>query len=114
MQRAKLPQLCALFCLLLTSCASHHQNPDKVDTLNFSQLENVQVDPRQASATPGGLSPLRIKSLEDSAMSIGAQGGLAWAAEAINAKMNKDRKHLDSIFNFNVLILNHGVLPPVL
>jgi defect-in-organelle-trafficking protein DotC len=28
--------------------------------------------------------------------------------------MEKDRKYLDSIFNFNVLMLNHGVMPPVL
>src|SRR5579862_6401534 len=100
------------FCLC--ACASRSTNLDRVDTTNLSQLESVQVNPRAPSISANGLSPLRTKSLEDSAMSIGAQGGLAWASNEINTRMNKDRKYLDSIFNFNTLMLNHGVLPPVL
>jgi defect-in-organelle-trafficking protein DotC len=102
------------FFLFLTACASHQTNLNNVDTTNLSQLESIKIDPRAPTAIPGGLSPLRQKSLEDSAMSIGAQGGLAWASSEINAKMNKDRKYLDTIFNFQVLMLNHGVMPPVL
>jgi defect-in-organelle-trafficking protein DotC len=103
-----------LFFLLLSSCASQQTNLDGVDTANLQQLESVKVDPRAPAASASGLSPLRQKSLEDSAMSIGAQAGLAWASSEINTRMNKDRKYLDSIFNFNALLLNHGVIPPVL
>ena len=39
---------------------------------------------------------------------------LAWASEQINAQMKKDRKYLETIFNFNAMVLSHGVIPPVL
>ena len=47
-------------------------------------------------------------------MSIGAQGGLAWASDQLNVKLEQDRKYLDTIFNFNAMMLSHGVMPPVL
>jgi defect-in-organelle-trafficking protein DotC len=101
---------------LLTACASHQQNLDNIDTTNISQLESVKVIPTSPSgtATKNELSSLRIKALKDSAMSIGAQGGLAWASEAMNVRMEADRKYLDTIYNFNAMMLSHGVLPPVL
>jgi len=109
---------CVLICIfilhLLTACSNHQQNLDNVDTANLSQLENVRVQLRAHSTSKTELSQLRVKSLRDSAMSIGAQGGLAWASEEINAHMNVDGKYLDSIFNFNAMVLSHGVMPPVL
>jgi hypothetical protein len=82
---------------LLTACASHQQNLDNIDTANISQLESVRVHTMSPSGSPikSDLSSLRIKALRDSAMSIGAQGGLAWASEAMNTKLNADRKYLD-------------------
>jgi len=87
-----------------------------VDTMNLSQLESVRVEPLRPSSsdTTGSLSGLRVKSLKDSAMSIGAQGGLAWATDQMNEKLNIDSKYLDSVFNFNAMVLSHGVVPPVL
>ncbi len=98
----------------VTSCAQRQQNLEKVDTTNLSQLESVRVQPQPPAGDKTELSQLRMKALQDSAMSIGAQGGLSWAAEKINVKLQKDRKYLDSIFNFNAMMLSHGVLPPVL
>ena len=57
---------------------------------------------------------MQSHALRDSALSIGAQGGLAWASEQINISMSKDSKYLDTIFNFNGMMLSHGVIPPVL
>lgn len=106
----------SIFFLLLSACGHHQQNLDNVDTANLSQLENVKVDPLAASNTPSGgeLSQLRVKSLQDSAMSIGAQGGLAWASEQMNARLVQDTKYLDTIYNFYAMVLTHGVMPPVL
>jgi defect in organelle trafficking protein DotC len=101
--------------LLSAGCSSQRQiNLDNVDTANLSQLESVRVNPRSPSGTRTEISQLRVKSLQDSAMSIGAQGGLAFASEQMNIRTDKDRKYLDSIFNFNAMMLTHGVLPPVL
>ncbi len=106
--------LSGLMLTMLTACATHQQNFDNIDTTNLSQLEAVRVEALSPSAAKTELSQLRIRSLQDSALAIGAQGGLAWASEQINAHLNKDRKYLDSIFNFNTMVLSHGVMPPVL
>jgi defect in organelle trafficking protein DotC len=100
--------------LLLTACGQHQQNLDNVNTANLAELERVKYEIRPPSDTSTGLSNIRAKSLEDSSMSIGAQGGLAWASDQINVHMNKDKKYLDSIFNFNAMVLSHGVISPVL
>ncbi len=105
----------SLFFLFITACSTtHQQNLDNIDTTNLSQLEGVRVEPLSPSNQKTELSQLRAKSLEDSAMSMGAQGGLAWASEQINGNLNKDRKYLDSIYNFNAMVLSHGIMPPVL
>ncbi len=110
-----LRQCCILALLgMLAACSSHQQNLSNVDTANLSQLENVRFVPTQASATQLKLGRLRAKMLKETAMTIGAQGGLAWASDQINTQMNKDKKYLDSIFNFDAMVLSHGVLPPVL
>lgn len=96
--------------LLLTACSSNH-NYD-VDTTNLNQLENVHFQPGVHQSND--LGQLRNRALEDTALSLGAQGGLAWSSEKINDQLNKDKKYLDSIFNFNAMVLSHGVMPPVL
>jgi len=98
--------------LLQSGCSVFHSN-QTVDTTNISQLENVS----QANLTPpssSDMSQMRNKLLVDTAMSLGAQAGLAWASEKMNAQLDKDHLYLDSIFNFNAMMLSHGVLPPVL
>lgn len=96
---------------LLTGCMAHHEQ--SVDPTNLNQLEDLssrQVHSEQALGNGG----LRIKALQDTAMSLGAQGGLARTSEEINASLLKDRWYLETIFNFNGMMLSHGVLPPVL
>lgn len=105
----------SLLFLLLSACASNKSvNLAAINTASLASLESVRVDPLKPSKSAGGLSNLRVRSLKDSAMSLGARGGLAWASGHINEGLENDKKYLDSIFNFNVLMLEHGVLPPVL
>jgi defect-in-organelle-trafficking protein DotC len=99
---------------LLSGCASHQQNLDNINTANLNQLESVRVDASPASPSKTELSQLRAKSLRDTAMSLGAQAGLASAAKQINSHTESNNKDLETIYNFNALMLNHGVLPPVL
>lgn len=100
--------------LLLSACAHHPIDLSTVDTSNINQLEQIRVEPLSHTESRNSLSPLRIKMLRDAAMSMSAQGGLSWASEQINAQLVTDQKYLDSIFNFYALVLNHGVMPPVL
>ena len=95
---------------LLTACAPHKQN---IDPMNFDDLQNMSADVSKAPAALE-VSQIRTKALEDTALSLGAQGGLAWGSQAINARLIKDRWYLETIYNFNGMMLSHGVLPPVL
>jgi defect-in-organelle-trafficking protein DotC len=95
---------------LLTACAHHTQN---VDSTNMQSLQSMSSDNTGATIS-ASTSQLRGKALEDTAMSVGARGGLAWASEKINERLTKDRWYLETIYNFNGMMLSHGVLPPVL
>ena len=60
------------------------------------------------------LTEVREASLKEIALGAGAQGGLAWQAKEFNQLLDKSSPELDAIFNFNSLLLNNGVLPPVI
>lgn len=110
--------LCLGATLFLCACTSMHTqtNLNNVDTANLSQLESVRNDPIAPTTANNGteVSAMRAKMLEDTALSVGAQGGLSWASQRINVKLEGDRKYLETIYNFNAMLLSHGVLPPVL
>ncbi len=57
---------------------------------------------------------LRTEALRDTAIAIGAQGGLAWRAERIDCVLKCQTKMLDRIYNFRALLLRDNILPPVL
>jgi len=99
--------------LFLTGCPKT-PSFDNIDTTNQAQLSTLYFVPRSPSASAIELSGLRIKALQDTAMSLGAQAGLAWASLHIDTQLQADRKYLDSIYNFNGMMLTHGVIPPVL
>lgn len=100
-----------LFVSLLTACASKKQD---IDPTNLSQLENLTADVNPSGEPLFQQTQIRSKALQDTALSIGAQGGLAWASEHINVRLNKDKWSLETVYNFNAMMLSHGVLPPVL
>jgi defect-in-organelle-trafficking protein DotC len=98
---------------LLAACSSSYK---EIDPTNLNQLQSLHDDASAdiAAGTSRELSSIRVKALEDTAMSISAQGGLAWASEHINSRLTKDRWYLETVYNFNGMMLSHGVLPPVL
>lgn len=61
-----------------------------------------------------GINNIRYDALKQSARSTGAQAGLAWRSKQINKLLLLQKSHLNQVFDFNFLILNHNVLPPVL
>jgi defect in organelle trafficking protein DotC len=61
-----------------------------------------------------GINNIRLTALKQVARSLGAQAGLAWRADQLDKIMLHQKHNLDQIFNFNYLVLNHNVLPPVL
>lgn len=57
---------------------------------------------------------IRVQVLRDTALSVGARGGLAWRAAEINKVLTYNEKKLFRLFNFNAMMLDKNVLPPVL
>jgi defect-in-organelle-trafficking protein DotC len=60
------------------------------------------------------INAARYAVLRDTAVTTGAQAGLAWRSQAINEMLEKDSRNLDKSFNFISLMLRCNVLPPVL
>ncbi len=60
------------------------------------------------------ISRIREMALKEIALSLGAQSGLAWRARQIDQELTRQSRKLDTIFDFNALILQHNILPPVL
>ncbi|MCX7121104.1 MAG: type IV secretory system conjugative DNA transfer family protein [Gammaproteobacteria bacterium] len=60
------------------------------------------------------INPIRFAAIRQAATSLGARGGLAWEGRNIDMAIQKEAVFLDQVFDFNLLLLNHNVLPPVL
>jgi defect in organelle trafficking protein DotC len=86
----------------LTSCSEEKPARD------FSKVGMVQ--PKLGE----GINKIRLDALEQTAREVGAQGGLSWRSWHLNQLLINQKQRLDQIFNFNYLILNHNVLPPIL
>jgi len=60
------------------------------------------------------LNDIRRKAIQETASGIGAQLALAWQSKQIDRMLKAQTRRLDQVFDFNALVLNHNVLPPVL
>lgn len=56
----------------------------------------------------------RQMAIKETALSLGAQAGLAWRAKIIDEQLSKQSRTLDAIYDFNSLVLENNILPPVL
>jgi defect in organelle trafficking protein DotC len=60
------------------------------------------------------LKKIRQAEIKETAISLGARGGLAWRSAHINATLQKEASQMDRIYNFQALLIDNRVLPPVL
>jgi defect-in-organelle-trafficking protein DotC len=98
----------ALLALLLGNlgCAN---NPRPVE-----ELEALTEVKAFGSPDKMDISSIRFNTLRDAALGVGARAGLAYRAETINTTLNQYERPLERIFNFNPLMLESSILPPVL
>lgn len=97
--------------LAMVACASN-KAPPPPNTANLSDLQTLNA--KQAHQETKGMTSIRLDALRDTALQLGAQGALAFRAKKINAELDSQSKELDRIYNFNGMLLEHSVLPPVL
>lgn len=76
-----------------------------------TELSNIEA---LKSPAPLKIHAIRLSALKQTARGLGAQAGLAWRSRQIEILLYSQKRNLDRIFNFNYLILNNNVLPPVL
>lgn len=96
-----------ILAIALTGCRSH-----TADFKSTTGLQNMgQRRVRQRGFT---VPAIRRMAIQDQAMSLGAQAGLAKRAKQIDDMLTKYARQLDRTFNFDALLLAHNVLPPVL
>ncbi len=94
-------------CLLLlgsTACKTS-------DGSSHSLLNLQKLSPGSGKSAVG---PIRTQALRDTALSVGARGGLAWRSSKINGVLVQNQSLLYRIFNFNAMLLDKNVLPPIL
>ena len=108
------PQRCLVltivFCLI--GCAS--SNKQVGDTSSLAGLQAMAGAKSSSSATKATTGKIREMAIKETALSLGAQSGLAYRAKYIDDQLIKQARNLDTIYNFNSLILEHNILPPVL
>ncbi len=97
--------------LLTAGCATKPSGVGATTSLAGLKLLSVKTVRRR---TQKKMSAVRRLAIEETAMSIGARAGLAAHSSIINVSLKKHAKNLDHIFDFNALLLEHSVLPPVL
>ena len=100
-----------LLSIALAGCAT--TRTENVDTMNLTNIQQLSSNntPQKAGT---GIGHIRLDALREAATTLGAQGGLAWRSKQIDKSLTEETRSLDQIFNFNNLLLDHNVLPPVL
>jgi defect in organelle trafficking protein DotC len=104
--------------ILLCACASRrysnsYQNADSVtDLAQLQAMGNTKTNKKK----PDSHAPNKIRetAIKETALSLGAQAGLASRAKTIDDELIKHTRYLDKIYDFNALTLEHNVMPPVL
>ncbi|MFA5960459.1 MAG: type IV secretion system DotC family protein [Tatlockia sp.] len=105
----------ALLCLaLLAGCAKPVTNVLPGDTGSLAGLKAMNNTTSKKAQKKKKNSRIREMALSETALSLGAQSGLAWHARVIDDQLIKLQRRLDAVYDFNSLILEHNILPPVL
>jgi len=108
--------LVLLLSFLLIGCSSSStNNQPKGNTTSLAGIEEMGTPmPRGGSESNVQKKKIRYQAVQDTALALGAQSGLAWESRNIDEQLEQQAATLEKIYNFNALILDHDILPPVL
>lgn len=105
-------KLCILSLAFSVGCSSKTVVIDTGTLSGLQAMGSSQVS--KNSKKKQKLTRIKAMALQEIALSLGAQAGLAYRANLINKDLTAQARRLDTIFNFNALVLEHNILPPVL
>jgi defect-in-organelle-trafficking protein DotC len=78
------------------------------------QHPKTQIPAFKYYTQPYKTNKIRLTLTQDTARSLGAQAGLSWSSEKFNELLEMQNKTLSTIFNFQSMMLDTNVIPPVL
>ena len=99
--------------VLLVACSAGRR-ASVADTSTLAGLQSMAKTNNRAVRGLPSTSKIREMAIKETALSLGAQGGLAWRAKYIDEALLKQARNLDTIYDFNSITLEHNILPPVL
>lgn len=101
--------------IFLVSCASTKNQSQQIgDTDSLAGLQAMGASKKNNTRNEKTINKIRETALKETALSLGAQSGLAWQAKNIDDQLVKQTRNLDAIYDFKSLLLDNNVLPPVL
>lgn len=109
--------LCVLLLIsgfYLTACAPRVTATMDHETASLNGLLAMSNMNNNRKAKTVKMNKIRENALRETGLSLGAQSALAWRGKYIDEQLTKQRRNLDAIYDFNALILEHNILPPVL
>lgn len=81
---------------------------------SFAAVKENLKNATGVAGDEAAIGAIRAQALRETALSIGARGGLAERAQFINGTLINYEPLLDRIFRFSGIILDDNILPPVL
>jgi len=105
------PLLMYLLILSMVALADVAALPDQL--LELQSLSKQQAGEHHGTALKT-LASVRSRAQRQSAYSLGAGHGLIWRNEHIKQHLNALRPTLDTIFNFEHLMIDSHIVPPVI
>lgn len=94
----------------LSGCTGNHYKPMEAKP-SLESLEQLESGTNWGNTK---VSALRGQALRETALSVGARGGLNWRSNQINLILLRHEKLLYRVFNFNAMMLDRSVLPPII
>ena len=109
-------------CLMLFACERQYNSANGNMKYNLDNLENIN----QEDVSPDNLydvdkevkeaeiNPMRMQFIRDTAMSLGMRSALYNRSKEVNRFLKEHTNELYAIFDFNALMMENDILPPVL
>lgn len=89
-------------------------NKDNKNAVALDALLSNQILEKGKAAQTKDVSEMRKTALQEIAGALGASGGLAFRTNQIKQEVDCYADQLDKLYDFKKLIIDNGVLPPVL
>jgi len=105
-------QAALLATLLVCSLGCCTTTKRSFNTTNLCDLESLSKKATMAGKPTVG--KIRVEALKETALTIGAQGGLANRSRQIDEMLKQNSDALSGIYNFNRMLLDKNIIPPVL